>query len=57
MDDHDDGLARLLVQAADQLHRLVAGADVEVGGGLVEHDTARLHGQDTGDGHPLFLPS
>ena len=55
MDDHDDGLARLLVQAADQLHRLVAGADVEVGGGLVEHDEVGVLRQRHGDERSLAL--
>jgi hypothetical protein len=52
--DHDEGDA-LVVEPAEGIHDLDAGAGVEVAGRFVGQDEGRLHDEGTGDGDPLLL--
>ena len=53
--DEHHGDAQLPVELADGLHDLVPAMGVQHGGGFVHDHAAGLHGDDTRDGHPLFL--
>jgi hypothetical protein len=50
-----DGDALLAVEPLEQRHHLLAGAGVEVAGGLVGEQHLRLAHQGAGDGDPLLL--
>ena len=43
------------VELTDGLHDLRPADGVQHGGGLVQHNAAGRHSDDTGNGHPLFL--
>ena len=53
--DQKDGHAPLLVDAAEDLHDLVAGGGIQGAGGFVGQDEGRVAHQGAGDGHPLLL--
>ena len=53
--DEHHGDALLPVQAMDGGEDLLPAHGVQHGGGLVQDDAVRLHGDDAGDGHPLLL--
>ena len=55
MDDHGDGLALASVQVAHEGHEVVAGADIQIGGGLVQHDEVGVLGERSGQMHSLAL--
>ena len=55
VDDHGDGLALATVQVAHEGHEVVAGADVQIGGGLVKHDEVGVLGERAGQMRPLAL--
>ena len=52
-DDHQRGPR--LVHAVEEVEDLAAGGGVEVAGGLVGQEQARLHDRGAGQGHPLAL--
>ena len=54
MGHQHDGLA-LLVEVVNQFEHLLAGARVEVAGGLIGQDHQRVVDQRTRDGHALLL--
>ena len=45
----------LPVQLVNGGQHLLPADGVQHGGGLVQHDALRLHGDDAGDGDPLLL--
>ena len=49
------GNAPLPVQLVDRGQHLPAAHRVQHGGGFVQHDTLRLHGNNSGNGHALLL--
>jgi hypothetical protein len=53
--DQDDGDLLLLVEILKEAHQLLAGAGVQVPGGLVGHDDLWLHDQGASDGYALLL--
>lgn len=55
VDDHGDGLALAAVQVAHEGHEVVAGADIQIGGGLVQHDEVGVLGERAGQMRPLAL--
>ena len=55
MGDEHHGDAQTPVQVGDDLHDLLPAPRVQHGGGLVQNDAFRPHGDDSGDGHPLLL--
>ena len=55
MDDHSNGLALAAVQVAHEGHEVVAGADIQIGGGLVQHDEVGVLGECAGHMGTLTL--
>ena len=53
--DEHHGDALLPVQLMNGGKHLLPPDGVQHGGGLVQHDALRLHGDDAGDGDPLLL--
>ena len=53
--DHQDGLAELGVELAEQGQDVVRALAVEVAGGLVRHDDLRVVHDGARDGHALLL--
>ena len=51
----EDGDVETIPNFPENLHDAAHALGVQAGGGLVQDDDLRLHGQHTGDGHPLFL--
>ena len=52
---HDDGDAEVVDQACQGGEHFLGGGRIEGGGGLVEHEHARMGGEDGADGHALLL--
>ena len=55
VDDHSNGLALAAVQVAHEGHEVVAGADIQIGGGLVQHDEVGVLGECAGHMGTLTL--
>ena len=55
MGDHHHGLGELLPGDLHQSQHILAGAGVQVAGGLVGQEDGGLGRQGPGDGHPLLL--
>ena len=55
--DEHHGDALLPVEAVDGGEDLLPAHGVQHGGGLVQDDAVRLHGDDARNGHPLLLPA
>ncbi len=55
MGDEDCRHAFFAIKAENGAHDLRASDGVEHGGGFVEDNEARAHGQDAGNGHSLLL--
>ncbi len=55
MGDHHDGLGEALAGDLHQSQHILAGAGVQVAGGLVGQEDGGLGGQGPCDGHPLLL--
>src|SRR4030095_6866082 len=53
--DEDDRDPALAIEGLEELHDLLAGARIQVAGGLVCQDDRWVCHQRTGDGHPLLL--
>src|ERR1700730_14337520 len=53
--DHDDRLFEFFVQTLQQIERLLRVARIEVTGGFVGDDDARVGDDGAGDGHALLL--
>ena len=53
--DQQDGRVNAAAQLFDQIEDLGLDRGVEPGGGLVEHQQVRVHGQRHGDDHTLLL--
>ena len=51
----EEGDAQSIPQLGDEAHDLSHSLGVQPGGGFVQNHHLGLHGQHTGDGHPLFL--
>ena len=45
------------VQVLENVDEAMPGGLIEAGGGFVLQEQLRLHGQDSGQGHQLLLPS
>jgi len=55
--DHHDGDALLHGQPLGYGQHLAPAVGIQHGGGFVQDNGIRLHGQDAGDGHQLLLPA
>ncbi len=55
MGDHHDRHSQRLVELADEIHDLGAGAAVEIAGGFVRQQKLRLIDQSAGQCRPLLL--
>jgi hypothetical protein len=49
--------AEVVHQPGEGREHVLGGGGVEGGGGLVEHQQPRVHGQHRADGDPLLLPA
>ena len=55
--DHDDGSVLRLLVSADIFENGVPSRRVKTGGGLVQDQNVRFHGDNAGDGDAAFLPA
>ena len=53
--DDDESVSPVGGQPAQQSEEFHGGVGIEIGGGLVEHQHPRAHGQHRGDGDPLLF--
>ena len=51
----DDGHAAVVLQAVDQVQDLIPSSGIQSGGGLVQDQHFRPHGEHAGDGHSSLL--
>ena len=57
MGDHDNCLAVFAIEQFEQIENLVGGLAVEIAGGLVANQYARVGDDGPGDGDALLLPA